>query len=125
MQKEDLENGVRIFIDGVMTKGFFDQLPPSVKQSMVDNAPAFLKQLENPMPMGFSVSDLAPASALPTLFVRGELSSKFFHRTTEIIKLHMRKSQEVFVKGAIHELGIMSQPEIFNSKVLDFLAKSS
>lgn len=124
MQKGDLENGVRIFLDGVMTKGFFDQLPPPVRQSMVDNAPAFLKQLENPMPMGFKVGDLKPASALPTLFVRGELSPKFLQRATEIIKPHMQKSEEVFVKGVTHELGIMMQPETFNSKVLEFLAKN-
>ncbi|MDQ3852212.1 MAG: alpha/beta hydrolase, partial [Thermoproteota archaeon] len=45
----DFENGVRIFLDGAMVRGFFDQLPPLVQQSMVDNAKAFLKQSDNPM----------------------------------------------------------------------------
>lgn len=124
MQKGELESGVRIFIDGVMAKGFFDQLPPPVKQSMVQNAPAFLKQLENPMPMGFSVNDLRSASALPTLFLKGELSPRWLHRVTDIIKPHMQKSEEVLINGVTHDLGIMTQPETFNSKILEFLAKN-
>lgn len=124
MQKGDLENGVRIFIDGVMANGFFDQLPPPVKQSMVQNAPAFLKQLANPMPMGFRVNDLKPASALPALFLKGEISPKWRHRATDIIKPHMQKSEEVFIRGTTHDWGIMTQTETFNSKILEFLAKN-
>jgi len=124
MAKGDFEKGVRLFIDGVMSKGFFDQLPPSVRMSMVANAPAFLKQLSNPMPSDLRVNDLDSASMVPTLFVRGELSPEFFQKATEIIKSRMKRSEEVFIKGAMHELGIMTQPETFNSKVLEFLQKN-
>ncbi|WP_158385014.1 alpha/beta fold hydrolase [Candidatus Nitrososphaera evergladensis] len=124
MAKGDFEKGVRIFIDGVMSKGFFDQLPPPVRTSMVSNAPGFLKQLPNPMPSGLSVNDLDRASLVPTLFVRGELSPEFFQRATEIIKSRMKRSEEVFIEGATHELGIMTQPQTFNSKVLEFLQKN-
>ncbi len=54
----DFENGVRIFLDGAMVRGFFDQLPPPVQQSMVDNAKAFLKQSDNPMPKEFNLQEV-------------------------------------------------------------------
>ena len=62
MQKRDLEDGSRVFLERVMAEGPFDHLPPPVKQSMVQNAPAFLKQLENLMPIDFRVNDLRVTS---------------------------------------------------------------
>jgi non-heme chloroperoxidase len=89
----DFENGVRIFLDGAMGKGFFDQLPPPVQQSMVDNAKAFLKQRENPMPKEFNLQEVEEkiSSSIPTLFVRGEFSPKWLVRITDttIIIIHL------------------------------------
>lgn len=123
----DFENGVRIFLDGAMVKGFFDQLPLTVKHSMVDNAKAFLKQLDNPMPKEFDLQEVEEkiSSSIPTLFVRGEFSPKFLHRIIDILAPHLQKSKQVTIPGVTHDLGRATKPEIFNSKVLEFLAANT
>ena len=124
----DFENGVRIFLDGAMVKGFFDQLPLPVRRSMVDNAKAFLKQSDNPMPKEFNLQDVKQkisSSSIPTLFVRGEFSPKFLHRVTDILAAHLQKSKQVTIPGVTHDLGRATKPEIFNSKVMEFLAANT
>lgn len=123
----DFENGVRIFLDGAMVKGFFDQLPPLVRQSMVDNAKAFLKQSDNPMPKEFNLQEVEEkiSSSIPILFVRGEFSPKFLHRIIDILAPHLQKSQQVIIPGVTHDLGRATKPEIFNSKVIEFIAANT
>lgn len=123
----DFENGVKIFLDGAMGRGFFDQLPLTVKQSMVDNAKAFLKQLDNPMPKEFNLQEVEEkiSSSIPTLFVRGEFSPKFLHRIIDILAPHLHKSQQVTIPGVTHDVGRATKPEIFNSKVMEFLAANT
>lgn len=123
LQRGEYENGVRIFMDGAMAKGFFDKLPPPVKQSMIDNAKAFLKQAENPMPKEFRLQELKRISSLPTLFVKGEYSPKFLHRIVDILAPHLPKSEQVTIPGVTHDLGRTTKAEIFNSKVMEFLSR--
>ncbi len=120
----DFENGVRIFLDGAMVKGFFNQLPPTVQQSMVNNAKAFLKQSDNPIPKEFNLREVEEkiSSSIPTLFVRGEFSPKFLVRITDILASRLHKSKQVTIPGVTHDLGRATNPEIFNSKVMEFLA---
>ncbi len=110
-----------------MGRGFFDQLPLTVKQSMVDNAKAFLKQLDNPMPKEFNLQEVKEkiSSSIPTLFVRGEFSPKFLHRIIDILAPHLHKSQQVTIPGVTHDVGRATKPEIFNSKVMEFLAANT
>jgi non-heme chloroperoxidase len=123
----DFENGVRVFLDGAMAKGFFDQLPPQVQQSMVDNAKAFLKQSDNPMPKEFNLQEVEEkiSSSIPTLFVRGEFSPKFLVRITDILASHLHKSKQITISGVTHDVGRATKPEIFNSKVIEFLAANT
>jgi non-heme chloroperoxidase len=120
----EFENGTRIFMDGAMAKGYFDQLSPAVRQSMLDNAKAFLKQAENPMPMDFKLEELKQVSTVPTLFVKGERSPKFLHRIVDILAQHLPKSEQVTIQGVTHDLGRASKAEEFNSKVIEFLARN-
>jgi non-heme chloroperoxidase len=119
----EFENGTRIFMDGAMSKGYVNQLPQPIRQSMMDNAKAFLKQAENPMPMDFNLQELKQISSLPTLFVKGEHSPKFFHRIVDILAQHLPKSEQVTIPEVTHDLGRATKAEIFNSKVMEFLAR--
>ena len=65
-RRGEFENGTRIFMDGAMSKGYFDQLPQPIRESMMDNAKAFLKQAENPMPMDFNIQEQKKISSVPT-----------------------------------------------------------
>jgi non-heme chloroperoxidase len=122
-RREEFENGTRIFMDGAMSKGYFDQLPQPIRQSMMDNAKAFLKQAENPMPMDFNLQELKQISSLPTLFVKGEHSPKFLHRIVDILAQQLPKSEQVTIPEVTHDLGRATKAEIFNSKVMEFLAR--
>jgi hypothetical protein len=127
IRHDDFENGVSIFLDGAMGKDFFDQLPAPVQQSIVDNAKAFLKQLENPMPKEFNLQEVEEriSSSIATLFVRGEFSPKWLVRITDILAPHLHKSKQVTIPGVTHDVGRATKPEIFNSKVMEFLAENT
>jgi non-heme chloroperoxidase len=72
----EFENGTRMFMDGAMSKGYFDQLPQPIRQSMMDNAKAFLKQAENPMPMDFNLQELKTDFFCANAFRKGRTQPK-------------------------------------------------
>jgi non-heme chloroperoxidase len=119
-RRGEFENGTRIFMDGAMSKGYFDQLPQPIRESMMDNAKAFLKQAKNPMPMDFNIQELKKVSSVPTLFVKGEHSPKFLHRIVDILAQHLPKSEQVTIPEVTHDLGRATKSEVFNSKVMEF-----
>jgi non-heme chloroperoxidase len=120
----EFENGTRIFMDGAMGKGYFDRLPQPVRHSMLDNAKAFLRQAENPMPMDFNLQELEQISSLPTFFVKGECSPNFFHRIIDILAQQLPKSEQAIIPEVTHDLGRAIKPELFNSMILEFLARN-
>lgn len=122
--KGQFEEGVRIFGDAVMAKGFFDQLPLQVRQSILQNVGEFHKQLEAEMPKEFYLQQLENISSKPVLFVNGGQSPKFLIRIIEILASKLPKSERFVIPGVTHELGLSSKPDVFNSNVLAFLAKN-
>jgi non-heme chloroperoxidase len=120
----EFENGTRIFMDGAISKGYFDQLPQPIRESMMDNTKAFLKQAESPMPMSFNTQELREISSVPTLFVKGERSPKFLHRITDILAQQMPKSEQITIEDVTHDLGRATKAEVFNSKVIVFLTRN-
>jgi non-heme chloroperoxidase len=122
-RREEFENGTRIFMDGAMSKGYFDQLPQPIRESMMDNAKAFLKQAENPMPMDFNIQELKKISSVPTFFVKGKRSPKFYHRIVDILAQQLPRSEQVTIPDVTHDLGRTTKAEIFNSMVMEFLAR--
>jgi hypothetical protein len=57
--------------------------------------------------------------------VRGEFSPKFLVRITDILAAHLQKSQQVTIPGVTHDVGRATKPEVFNSKVMEFLAANT
>jgi hypothetical protein len=57
--------------------------------------------------------------------VRGEFSPKFLHRIIDILAPHLQKSQQVTIPDVTHDVGRATKPEIFNSKVMEFLAANT
>ncbi len=115
---------MRIFGDAVIAKGFFDQLPPAVKQSIMQNVGEFHKQLEAEMPKEFGLQQLENISSKPILFVNGEQSPRFFARITEILASHLPNSERFVIPDVTHELDISTKPDVFNSMVMEFPAKN-
>jgi pimeloyl-ACP methyl ester carboxylesterase len=117
------ERAVRIFLDGVMGKrNFFDLIPAQVRQIIMDNAKSLQGEIEKGMPSSFSINDVKKIST-PSLLVKGEFSARFLLRITEILSENMPNSEQATIPGVTHDLGRMTKAEIFNTKVMEFLAK--
>jgi pimeloyl-ACP methyl ester carboxylesterase len=123
--KKDDEKALRAFVDGVMGKqNVFDQIPEQARRLMIENAKSLQGEMESGMPTSFSVEHARQIS-IPTLLVRAELSPSFFHRIIEILSDTMPNIELVEIPGVTHDLGRMTKPDIFNAKVIQFLAKHS
>jgi pimeloyl-ACP methyl ester carboxylesterase len=61
---------------------------------------------------------------VPTLFVKGERSPRFLHRIVDILAQRLPKSEQVTIQGVTHDLGRATKADVFNSKVIDFLARN-
>ena len=122
-ERGDDEKAVRVFVDGVMGKpNAFDQIPEQARKLMMDNAKTLHGELESGMPTSFTVEDAKQVS-IPTLFVKGEHSPRFFHRIIGILSDNMPDTEQVTIPGVTHDLGRATKPDIFNTKVMEFLAK--
>jgi pimeloyl-ACP methyl ester carboxylesterase len=124
-ERGDAEKAVRAFVDGVMGKqNVFDQIPEQTRRIMIDNAESLQGELESGMPASFTV-EYAKQIFISTLLVKGELSPRFFHRIVDILSDNMPNNEQVTIPGVTHDLGCMTKPDIFNTKVMQFLAKYS
>ena len=68
----------------------------------------------------FTLED-AQKVTMPTLLVKGELSSKFLHQIIDILANCMPNSQQLIIPGQSHNLGI-EKPQVFSTGVLEFLS---
>jgi non-heme chloroperoxidase len=124
-ERGEVEKAVRVFLDGVMGKqNVFDQIPEQARRLILDNAKSLRGELESGMPASFTAED-AKRISIPTLLVRGELSPKLFHRIIEILADSMPNIEQAIIAGVSHDLGRVTKPDIFNIKVMEFLAKYS
>jgi len=116
----NMERAVRIFLDGVMRKeGFFYQLPFHARAVLMDNAKSLGGELAS-VSQRFTLED-AQKVTMPTLLVKGELSSKFLHQIIGILANCMPNSQELIIPRESHNLGL-EKPQLFNPGVLEFLS---
>ena len=113
---------MRIFIDGVIGEGAFDQCPAPVQAEMMDNAAEMVVELETPPDMVFSTlsrEDVRTVS-MPTLLLIGELSPPVFRDVIGELARSLPQAERVMISGASHDLG---DPGTFTEPVLGFLAK--
>jgi non-heme chloroperoxidase len=121
-QQGELEVGMRIFIDGVMGEGAFDQCPAPVQAEIMDNAAEMAVELETPPEAFYSTlsrEDVRGVS-MPTLLLSGELSPPVFRDVTDELARSLPQAERVMIPGASHDLG---DPALFTETVLCFLAK--
>jgi pimeloyl-ACP methyl ester carboxylesterase len=118
------EKAVKIFLDGVMGKeGFFDQVPLHARALIMDNAKSLGAELGSSFPS--FTCEAAQRITVPTLLVIGELSPKFLHHVIDILARCMPNTSQITIPEVSHDLGLVTRPEIFNTKVLEFLVKHS
>ncbi|MBI4428648.1 MAG: alpha/beta hydrolase [Ignavibacteriales bacterium] len=122
LRRDDLEGGLKLFINGVLGEGSFDRLPPPARTVFVDNAKALKAELLGPGFPPFPIEE-ARTCRIPILFVYGEKSPRFFHAISDKLLKILPNAQRVFITGASHGMH-RDNPEEYNSKVLSFLSDS-
>jgi pimeloyl-ACP methyl ester carboxylesterase len=118
----ELEAGMRIFIDGVIGEGAFDQCPAPIQAEMMDNAAEMVIELETLPDTVFSTLSREDVRGvlMPTLLLSGELSPPVFRDVIDELAAVMSQAERVMIPGASHDLG---DPATFTETVLGFLAK--
>jgi pimeloyl-ACP methyl ester carboxylesterase len=113
---------MRIFIDGVIGEGVFDQCPAPIQAEMMDTAAEMVIELETPPETVFSTlsrEDVRGVS-MPTLLLSGELSPPLFRDVVDQLAAVMPRAEQRVIPGASHDLG---DPATFTRTALTFLTK--
>ncbi|MFL5731675.1 MAG: alpha/beta fold hydrolase [Chloroflexia bacterium] len=120
----DLEQCVRLFIEGAVGKGAYDDLPLPVREAMMKNAPelgvATLTEFDVHMP-DFTCQDASQIQA-PTLLLRGELSPRMYYLINDELARCLPNAEQALIPQATHVLHGQN-PEAHNQVALAFLAK--
>lgn len=122
-EQGDLQQGVKLFINGVMGPGVFDRLPTVAQGMMLDNAREM--QVETTVANEYFppfMCDDARTIQPPTLLVSGERSPRMFHLLTEELARCLPHAEHVLIPNASHAIH-QGNPEAYNWAVLAFLAK--
>jgi pimeloyl-ACP methyl ester carboxylesterase len=118
----DQEAGVRVFLDGVIGEGVFDQIPPPDQAALLDNAPEMAVEAQTPPHTYFSSLAREDVAGLrmPALLLDGEFSPRLFARVNDGIAGVLPDAERVTIPDVSHDL---SNPQVFQETLRGFLAK--
>lgn len=121
-QRGDMEDGVRIFINGVLGKETFDKLPIEARSAAMENAQELKDETLSPGHFSsFSCED-AKKIKVPTLLLTGELSPPIFRPIIKELQRCIPDAECITIPKASHAM-YSDNPEVFNAKVLSFLSR--
>lgn len=121
LKNDEMEKGVRLFAEGALGNGKYEQIPDEVKTIFMDNAAALKAELLGP---GFPQfpKDKAKLIEAPSLLVYGEYSPKFLRAISDLLLKILPQSEKVVIPNASH-LTHEQNSNAYNTKVLEFLLK--
>lgn len=123
VQKGDLEQGMRLYIDSFMGSGVFDQLPHSARERMMANARLIGAETADVNEIGPDIiREEASTIQAPTLMLTGSDSSEMFLLVSQELARYLPQAEHAQINDASHLLHVMN-PEAYNNTVLSFLAK--
>lgn len=118
--KGDLDNALRLFLDGLMNKdNALAQLSPEAQTMMRENA-LTIGEVEAKLPI-FTGDDARRISA-PTLLINGANGTKIFLAINQKLAGSIPKNELIAIAESSH-FPHVENPNAFNQKVMDFLAK--
>lgn len=124
LQQGRLEEGVRIFADGVVGEGAFDSLPPEIRGLILDNAPALGLETASPRYWTPFTCEDAADIATPTLLLTGEESLRMLNLVVIELGRCLPDSECRWVPDSNHDLPAHN-PGAYNRIVLEFLARQA
>jgi pimeloyl-ACP methyl ester carboxylesterase len=121
LKNDEMEKGVRLFAEGALGNGEYEEIPDEVKAIFMDNAAALKAELLGP---GFPQfpKDKARLLATPSLLVYGEHSPKFLCTISDLLLKILPHSEKVIIPNASH-LTHRQNPNAYNRNALEFLSK--
>jgi len=121
-QRGDMEDGVRLFINGVLGQGTFDKLPAPVRTAMMDNAPEMKAETLSPVYFSKFTCDDASEIKAPTLLLTGELSPMMFRHIIKKLQGCMPQAECSMIPKSSHMMQA-GNPEVYNAQVLSFISR--
>lgn len=124
-EQGNIEEGVRLFINGVLGEGPYENMPPIAHIFMLENAREMKGQIKGLNDEGI---DFFPALTcndakqipVPTLLLDGEVSPRFLGMINDALQRCLPNNKRVLIPEASHDLRIQ-EPHVFSKKVLPFL----
>lgn len=120
MRRGETENGVRLFVDGVVEEGAFDRFPQEVRDMIMENACEFVVETSSPDFWTSFTCEEAAAVATPTLLLTGDQSLRMFQLIVGELERCLPNNQSRRVPDTTHEV-TSDNPEAYNEIVLRFL----
>jgi pimeloyl-ACP methyl ester carboxylesterase len=121
-ERDQLEDGARLFLDGVMGRPVFAQLGRRGYQMIMDNAPEMRAEtLANRYFPPFTCED-AGKLMQPVLLCKGEISPPLFGMVSDDLAQCLPNARPpVVIPAASHAMHV-ANPAAYNRAVLEFLA---
>jgi len=120
--KRDVEDGLRLFADGVGGPGTYERRSEFEKKMMMDNADAHVADVISSRPRPQFTRAMARAIDVPVLLIRGGRSPEFFGVILDELARCLPKAQLIVVGDSSHTVPA-ENPTEFQAAVLPFLAK--
>ncbi len=119
-----LEDGARLFLDGVMGRPTMQHLGPRGYRMIMDNAPEMRAEALSQNFYPHFGCEEAQRISQPVLLCKGELSPELFHMITDdLAKCLPNARPPTVIPGASHAMHI-GNPAVYNRLVLDFRAEA-
>jgi pimeloyl-ACP methyl ester carboxylesterase len=121
LKKNKLEEGVRLFANGVLGEGNYEKLPEEVRSTFMQNARSLKMELLGSDFPPFPYEE-AGKMMIPTLLVYGKNTPKFLHSISDRLLNILPVCEKVLIPDA-SLLTHVENPDEYNKRVLEFLAK--
>lgn len=122
VKRGETRAGIKVFVDGVVEEGAFDQFSPEVQDLILENACEFEVETSSPdFWTPFSCDDAERVTAA-TLLLTGDKSHAMFEPILAELARCLPNEEVAEVPETTHEV-MSDNPEAYNQIVLDFLAK--
>jgi len=122
-ETDDMNEGVRIFVDGVTgRRGSFGALTPGVQQRILASGPELKREFttEAAAYMPQLLPEALSHLTLPTLLLSAERSPKMFRLITDELELSLPDTERLIVPRSGHSMHT-GNPSFYNQTVLRFL----
>lgn len=121
IRKDDVDGGLKLFIDAVSGPGSWERMPERSRQVTRDNAYTLIGQIKDQR-APITRAD-ATAVRVPTLLIGGERTPAPFPQILDALEGVLPRCKRVTIIGASHMMNV-ERPEAFNAAVLDFVSRT-